>query len=103
MILRFWIVGILSIGLAISLVRGKVGPNSLYGPRVAESLEDDDVWLEANARSGRDLFRPGVGTIAIAMFIIPWRNHGVYALVCFALLLIGVLVFGAAESALPDR
>ena len=51
MIFFFWFLGLVFIALAIPLLRRKVGPNHLYGLRVKETLENEDVWYEANARN----------------------------------------------------
>lgn len=95
MVLLFVIIGLVFIALAIPLIRKNVGPNSLYGLRVAETLENEDVWFEANARSGRDLLWLGIGTIAIScgLFAIPGGEPAHIALLCCGLLLIGVLVY----------
>jgi hypothetical protein len=91
----FWFVGAQLALLAIPLVRRRVGPNQLYGLRTRETLADEDVWYEANARSGRDLVRLGLGTVAAssALVAVPWRAPEHYALVCAGLLVVGVVVY----------
>jgi hypothetical protein len=93
MIFLFWLVGLLFVGLAIPLMLRKVRRNYLYGLRVPETLESEDVWIEANARSGCGLFWLGVGTILVSsiLYLVPWSDPGHYALVCAALLLVGVI------------
>ena len=80
MIFFFWFLGFVFIGVAIPLLRRKVGPNPLYGLRVKETFENEDVWYEANARSARDLVWIGIGTIVFstALFFLPWRNPDDY-------------------------
>ena len=88
MIILFWIIGLLLIGLAIPLLKRKVGRNSLYGLRVAETLENEDVWYEANARSARDLVRLGLGVIVVPSLFMAtdWAGSDSFVLVgCIAL------------------
>jgi uncharacterized membrane protein len=94
-ILLFWVLGMIFVGLAVPLIRRKVRPNALYGLRVAETLENEEVWFEANARSGRDLLWVGIGTIVVpsALYALPWRDDKHYALVCCGLLIIAVIVY----------
>ena len=93
--LSSWVVGLLLIGLAVPLWKRKVGPNSAYGLRVAETLEDDEVWYEANVRSARDQMGVGVGLIlvATALYFVEPLGPEAYALVCTGVLLVGVLWF----------
>ena len=95
MVLVFWFVGLIFVGLAIPLIKRKVRPNALYGLRVAATLENEKVWYEANAHSGRDLLWLGIGTIIIssALFALPWRDQGSYALVCCVILVVGVVIY----------
>ena len=97
MIFLFGIVGLLMIGLSIPLMRRRVGPNRLYGLRVAETLESEEVWYEANARSGRDLLWLGVAILllAVGLDFIPWRSDAHYALTLSALVIAGTLLFAA--------
>lgn len=95
MILLFWVLGMIFVGLAVPLIRRKVRPNALYGLRVAETLENEEVWFEANARSGRDLLWVGIGTIVVssALYALPWRDDKHYVLVCCGLLIVAVIVY----------
>ena len=103
MILLFWLIGLIFVVLAIPLLRRKVGPNHLYGLRVDETLENESVWYEANARSAKDLIWVGVGTIVISsgLFLIPWRDPDHYVLVCCALLLVAVIGYAVKTRHRP--
>ena len=93
MIFLFWLVGLLFVGLAIPLVRRKVRPNQLYGLRVPATLENEAVWYEANARSGRDLLWLGIGVIVASsvLYPIPWSEPGHYLVMCLSVVLVGVV------------
>jgi uncharacterized membrane protein len=95
MILYFGLIGILFVALAIPLVKHLIPPNRFYGLRTSETLENREVWYEANARSGRDLIRGGTGLIigACLGFMLPWEVTSQQALVGCLLLLIFVVVY----------
>ena len=44
-------------------------------------LGDEEVWYPANEYAGKRLFWVGIGTVvsALAMFLLPISNVGVYA------------------------
>jgi uncharacterized membrane protein len=87
--------GLLLAALAVPLIRRRVPPNAFYGLRIPETLADDEVWYEANARSGRDLLRAGLG-IALGsglLALVPWSEPAIYALVVTVLLLVVVIVY----------
>jgi len=95
MILLFWGVGLAFILLAVPLRMRKVPPNSLYGVRLSETLADEAVWYEVNARSALDLMIVGGGTAVIAsgLYFLPWNEPDHYTLVCGALLTIGCIAY----------
>lgn len=95
MVFLFWFVGLLLVGLALPLIRRKVRPNMMCGLRVAETLENEEVWFEANARSGWDLLWLGIGIIVVStlLFVLPWFDSAVTALVCCGILVAGVIVY----------
>jgi len=98
-ILLFWLLGLLFIGLAIPLLRRRVRPNALYGLRVQETLENEEVWYEANARSARDLLWIGVATIVVPTLLMgtPWFGSDSFFLV-FCICLVAVVLWYAARG-----
>lgn len=58
-------VGLLMMGIAVPLIRRQIGPNNAYGLRIPATFADRDVWFEANAKSGRDLFV--LGTVQLVL------------------------------------
>ncbi len=62
----FIAVGGLFIVLAVPLMRRKVPRNSWYGLRIPDTLEDDRVWFEANARLGRETLWSGLAIVVAA-------------------------------------
>lgn len=73
-------------GLAVPLIRRKVAPNALYGVRVKATFADEEVWYDANERSGRDLFLIGA-TELLGALLLPslLGNAGVVVLILFLL------------------
>jgi uncharacterized membrane protein len=92
---NMWIMQITSsvllIGLSIPLIKRKVAPNSWYGFRVRQTLEDPGVWYEANAYSGKCLLWAGVAMLvaSVALFAVPGLDGPAYATAC------AVVAFGA--------
>lgn len=69
--LTFAAVSVLLMALAVPLMRRRVPPNHTYGLRVRATLADPEVWYEANAASGRDLF--GLGAVLLVVSLtVPW-------------------------------
>lgn len=91
--------GILLAALAVPLMRRRVPPNAFYGLRIPETLADDGVWYEANARSGRDLLRVGLAILvgSLLLAVVPWREPAYYALVMSAVL-VGAVIAYAVKS-----
>ena len=70
-------VGLLCLGLAIPLARGRVRRNLLYGVRFAESLRSDEEWFEINRYGGRRMIVWSLPLIAvgIAALFLPLRSR----------------------------
>ena len=77
--LTFMFAGLLFIALAVPLMLRKVGPNGLYGLRVPATFQDESVWYDANAASGRDLAIVGAGVAAVglATLVFGWEEQRV--------------------------
>jgi hypothetical protein len=88
---------LLLIGLSIPLIKRMVAPNSWYGFRVRQTLEDPAVWYEANAYSGRCLLWAGIAILfgSVVLFKVPGLNDPTYATCCAgcALSALGVAMF----------
>ena len=98
LVLLFAGTGLLATGLSIPLIRRRVPPNDLYGLRSDATLDDPDVWYDANARSGRDLGLFGVLT-AVCAVVLPLlldMTPGSYGLAMTALTAGGATVLCAA-------
>lgn len=89
----FGFVGALLIGLGIPLLRRRVRPNPLYGLRSRETLADEAVWYEANARLGLGQIVLGTGLLLLAwgLPLLPDLSETAYVLSCLAWLIFGVL------------
>lgn len=85
------------VALGWPLYRGKVKPNSLYGLRVGETMEDERVWYAANAESGRDFIVLGAVGVALAVALWPVLGHSddAYVLVNIGYITVGALVLCA--------
>jgi uncharacterized membrane protein len=75
---------VLLIALSIPLIKRRVAPNSWYGFRVRQTLEDPTVWYEANAYSGNCLLWAGVAILisSVALFAVPGLDGPAYAIAC---------------------
>src|SRR4051812_44592985 len=98
----FVAVGLLSIGLAIPLIRRRVKPNKTYGLRVPATFADEWVWYEANAGTGRDLLYGGLCELAAALLLLP-ISIVAYALINAGVILVSVLWMVGAGTSRADR
>jgi uncharacterized membrane protein len=75
---------VLLIALSIPLIKRKIAPNSWYGFRVRQTLEDPGIWYEANAYSGNCLMWAGVVMLvgSVALFAVPGLDGPAYATAC---------------------
>lgn len=94
--LIFTAVGLLSVGLGVPLLRGRVRPNSWYGCRTEKTLSDEEVWYAVNRVTGRDLVACGVALVACSLVPLIFArgvdsDHAVLALL-FVLLLSVVIM-----------
>ena len=73
-----WVVaGVLSIGLSIPLLHGKVRPNALYGVRFSESFQSDDAWFTINRYGAKRFILWALPMIAvgIAALFLPLQSR----------------------------
>ena len=81
--------GVLTAGLSIPLILGKIPPNRWYGFRVKRTLEDNDIWYRTNAYAGKWLLGTGLWVIFTAFALKAIRH---ISLTAYALGVLGVLV-----------
>jgi hypothetical protein len=64
---------LLIIGLALPLLRRRVGMNSLYGVRFGRSFESEELWYDINEFGARRLIRWSIVLlmVGIATFFVP--------------------------------
>lgn len=70
--------------LSIPLILHKIKPNSLYGFRVKQTLENPGLWYAVNAYAGWRLLIVGLSTIlsAIGFYLLPDISLDAYAYAC---------------------
>ncbi len=86
--------GLLIMGLAIPLVRGRVSPNGVYGVRLSQSFRSADAWYAINRYGGRRLIIWAVPLIVVGLisFFLPLQSRPALALVLGIAPLIFVLI-----------
>lgn len=84
--------GLLLAIISIPLILRKIGPNPVYGFRVKQTLEDDQVWYDVNAFAARGLFLDGLITVVAALVLALVPDIGVdrYALTVTAIVFIAL-------------
>ena len=90
--------GLLFVALAIPLLRRRVRPNALYGLRVKETLENERVWYEANARSARDLLGVGIGIALAAVLMLILRVGMTAAALLLTIGMLGGVLFACIRG-----
>lgn len=93
MLVLYIFVGLLMCGLSLPLIRRKIPPNNLYGFRVRQTLENEDVWYAANEFSAKRLLWLGIATVisAVTLFFLTTRID-LYAMSLAMILLVGLAV-----------
>ena len=93
MLVLYISVGLLMCGLSLPLIWRKVPPNNLYGFRVRQTLENEEVWYAANEFSAKRLLWLGIATVVVAvtLFFLTTRID-VYAMSLATILLVGLAV-----------
>ncbi len=94
MLVLFLLINLLFVGLGWPLYKQKVKPNSLYGLRVGETMEDERVWYAANAYSGRDFIVLGAlgSALAVGLWPVFGADGEAYGLVNALFMTVGALV-----------
>jgi hypothetical protein len=91
LVLTFVVTGLVFIVLSIPMIQRKVKPNRWYGFRVPKTLNNPDIWYEANAYMGRWLFAMGAITVVLAVgaALVPSIDLDTYAIVTT----VGITIF----------
>ena len=103
--LVMWIlggVGVLFIGIGIPLVLEKIGPNGLYGLRLAKAFTSDAIWYASNKVMGYDLIVAGA-VIAAALAVLARKGSQWFSLKQLpfvALIIIVVATAGAVAHSI---
>jgi uncharacterized membrane protein len=71
LVILFTGTGILLALFSLPMIARKIKPNPFYGYRVRKTLENPEIWYDANEYSGRQLFVAGV-VIAIFSMVLPF-------------------------------
>jgi len=81
--------GLLLAGLSVPLILQKIPPNGLYGFRIRTTMENPQLWYEANTYAGKRLLVVGLGTSlgAILLYYTTSQNIDRYALSCLGVFL----------------
>jgi hypothetical protein len=98
-------IGALSIFVGWPLAKRRVPPNRWYGVRVPATMSDRDIWYQANAITGLDLFHAGLALLAVslALQMVPALPELGYVAICLAVLLIGSIRAISRGSRLAER
>lgn len=91
----FCLAGLLSVGLSIPMITGRLGRNGMYGFWTAKTLADDEVWRKANALMGRRLCVWGFVVIlgSILLYLVPALRNDLAA---YNLSVAGIVLGGLA-------
>ena len=93
------LLGLLTIGLAIPLLLGKVGRNRVYGVRFLRSFESDEAWYAINRYGAKRMlvWAPLLIAVGLVALFLPLRTHPGWTIVFGFAPLVFVIV-PAAEA-----
>jgi hypothetical protein len=94
-LLAIYIVGgLVLIFLSLPLIWNKVKPNSLYGFRVPQTLDNPELWYEVNHYAGKRLLGTGIIFViaAAGLYFLPGISVDGYALACLAVFTLSFFV-----------
>jgi uncharacterized membrane protein len=85
--------------ISLPLLAEKIKPNSLYGFRVSQTLDDPKIWYATNKYAARWLIAAGVSIVLAAalLYQVPDITVDAYALGCLAVFAI-VMTIGIVQS-----
>ena len=71
------VTALLTTGLAIPLLRGKVKRNGWYGVRLSESLESEEAWLRINRYGAKRLILWSLPVLVLGIigFFVPFDER----------------------------
>jgi uncharacterized membrane protein len=96
------LLGGLCMALGIPLALGKIKPNSLYGFRIAKTLNNEAVWYKVNKFTGNAFIVSGIVTIALAFAVLWLRNLFSMGPVAFQLLETGIAIVPIAVAVIAS-
>ena len=74
LLLIFFAIGVLIIGLCIPLIRRKIKPNRFYGFKTPKTLSDPDIWYPVNVYSGKWGLVMGSAMILVGSILYPFES-----------------------------
>jgi hypothetical protein len=92
----YFIGSLIVIVLSIPLIMKWIGPNGLYGYRVAKTMNNPDIWYRANSVLGVDLLIAGILILLTTLFVYNKGKSFTIGRVVLVDLLATVLTLGAA-------
>lgn len=83
-LIAYALVGLMNICIGIPLILRRVAPNRTYGFKVEKTLNNPDIWYEANAYYGRILTISSIieTIITVALYFVHGLNVLAYAILC---------------------
>ena len=90
------LIGLLFIGISISLILGKIPHNSSVGFRTRKTLADEDVWHKANRRGGWYLLAASAVMLLSLTVSLVLRSRFAFGTHLIWMLAMIALPFGAA-------
>jgi uncharacterized membrane protein len=94
LLLLFVCSGLLLAALSIPLMLRKIPPNPLYGFRISKTLNNPDVWYDANAFAATRLliFSLVLVAAAVVIFLLPGVDEQFYSWSVLAIVVAGMAV-----------
>ncbi len=91
--------GLFLAAISVPLIMRRIPPNSLYGFRISQTLDNPTLWYSVNEYAGRYLLLTGLGTAlgAAVLYLVPGLTVDAYALACLAVVAV-LLITSIVQS-----
>ncbi|MEN8193816.1 MAG: SdpI family protein [Bacteroidota bacterium] len=104
-LLIYFLVGLLFIFISLPLIKRKIKINHWYGIRLPQTMKDERIWYEVNARSGKHLLILGIiiCLLSILFYLGDFFTLIVTTVLFTIIVLVGVIIIAIMAFAITSK